>query len=294
VLFPVQYEDIIIAALKEDLGRAGDLTSQLTILPQDQGTAAVVARQTGQLAGLEVAARTFELLDSQLRVERLAQDGQPIEKGQSVLRVAGPARSLLAAERTALNFLGRMCGIATATSAGVAQLAGTRARLVATRKTTPGLRCLEKWAVVCGGGLSHRFGLDDGVLIKDNHVALAGGVVEVLRRVEAGGHHLVKVELEVDTLEQLQQVLQLPNPRLDVILLDNFRPEQLRQAVAQVNGRYLLEASGGLTLDNLKEVAQTGVDLISLGSLTHSVRNFDLGLDMLLQAASPKADLALT
>lgn len=283
MLFPIQYQEIIENALREDLGRAGDLTSTLTVPAEATCSAHLVARQAGCVSGLEVAARTFQILDPTISVVRHLQDGARVEAGTVLLTVSGLARTVLAGERTALNFLGRLSGISTATASGVAQLKDSKARLVATRKTTPGLRLLEKWAVVAAGGESHRFGLDDGILIKDNHVALAGGVVEALRRVQQGAPHLIKVELEVDTLQQLEEILEVlerHSLRLDAMLLDNFSCSELRQAVSRVAGRFVLEASGGLTLDRLSEVAATGVDLISLGSLTHSVRNFDVALDV--------------
>lgn len=283
MLFPLQYEEILTNALREDLGRAGDLTSNLTVPVEARCQAHLVARQAGTVAGVEVAAHVFRLLDPGIEVERLVNEGARVEAGTVLIKVSGSARTILAGERTALNFLGRMSGISQATAQGVAQLKGTRSRLVATRKTTPGLRMLEKWAVLSGGGESHRFGLDDGILIKDNHVALAGGVVEALKRVQQGAPHLIKIELEVDTLQQLDEILAVLDQhslRLDAMLLDNFTPTQLREAVARVGGRFVLEASGGLTLDRLAEVGQTGVDLISLGSLTHSVKNFDVALDV--------------
>ena len=283
MLFPLQYDEIITTALREDLGRAGDITSNLTVPPEAQGEALIVARQAGCICGLEVARRVFFQLDPSLGVELLARDGQRVTAGTPLLRLQGSARSLLAGERTALNFLGRLSGISQATALGVDRLRGSQARLVATRKTTPGLRMLEKYAVVTGGGESHRFGLDDGVLIKDNHVALAGGVVEALRRVQEGAHHLLKVELEVDNLQQFREVLALVQQhrlRLDALMLDNFSCADMKQAVGESGGRVLLEASGGITLDRLAEVAATGVNLISLGSLTHSVTNFDVALDV--------------
>jgi len=286
MLFPLQYDEIIINALREDLGRAGDITSNLTVPAEARGEALIVARQAGCICGLEVARRVFFHLDSALAVEALASDGQRVGAGTPLLRLQGSARSVLAGERTALNFLGRLSGISQATALGVDRLRGSQARLVATRKTTPGLRMLEKYAVVTGGGESHRFGLDDGVLIKDNHVALAGGVVEALRRVQEGAHHLLKVELEVDTLQQFREVLALVQQhqlRLDALMLDNFSCADMKQAVGEAAGRVLLEASGGITLDRLAEVAATGVDLISLGSLTHSVTNFDVALDVVEQ-----------
>jgi len=297
MLFPLQYQEILVQALREDLGRAGDLTSNLTVAPEAVCQAHLVARQAGTVAGVEVAAQVFRLLDPGLRVAGKVADGTRVEAGTVLIEVQGSARAVLAGERTALNFLGRLSGIAQATATGVVQLRGTRSKLVATRKTTPGLRMLEKWAVVSGGGESHRFGLDDGILIKDNHVALAGGVVEALRRVQQGAPHLIKIELEVDTLQQMEEILAVLDEhslRLDAMLLDNFTPAQLRTAVDRVHGRFLLEASGGLTLDNLAEVAQTGVDLISLGSLTHSVRNFDVALDVVkVDVARVQAEAAL-
>lgn len=286
MLFPLQYDEIIINALREDLGRAGDITSNLTVPAEARGEALIVARQAGCICGLEVARRVFFHLDPALAVEALARDGQRVGAGTPLLRLQGSARSVLAGERTALNFLGRLSGISQATALGVDRLRGSQAHLVATRKTTPGLRMLEKYAVVTGGGESHRFGLDDGVLIEDNHVALAGGVVEALRRVQEGAHHLLKVELEVDTLQQFREVLALVQQhqlRLDALMLDNFSCADMKQAVGEAAGRVLLEASGGITLDRLAEVAATGVDLISLGSLTHSVTNFDVALDVVEQ-----------
>ncbi|MBS2038143.1 carboxylating nicotinate-nucleotide diphosphorylase [bacterium] len=283
MLFALQYDEILVNALREDLGRAGDLTSNLTVPAQARCQANLVARQPGVVAGVEVAARVFKLLDPDIVVERKVSEGARVEAGTVLVHVSGSARTILAGERTALNFLGRMSGISQATATGVAQLNGTRSKLVATRKTTPGLRMLEKWAVLSGGGESHRFGLDDGILIKDNHVALAGGVVQALKSVQQGAPHLIKVELEVDTLQQMEEIVRVVDReklRLDAMLLDNFTPAQLRQAVEQVNGRFILEASGGITIDRLSEVAASGVDLISLGALTHSVRNFDVALDV--------------
>jgi len=294
MLFALQYDEILVNALREDLGRAGDLTSNLTVPASARGQANLVARQAGTVAGVEVAARVFQLLDPSIQVERKVEEGARVEAGTVLVHVSGSARTILAGERTALNFLGRMSGISNSTATGVAQLNGTRAKLVATRKTTPGLRMLEKWAVISGGGESHRFGLDDGILIKDNHVALAGGVVQALKSAQQGAPHLIKIELEVDTLQQMEEILQVleadKSLRLDAMLLDNFTPAQLRQAVERVQGRFILEASGGLTLDRLSEVAASGVDLISLGALTHSVKNFDVALDV-IESRKPVASL---
>ncbi len=294
MLFALQYEEILVNALREDLGRAGDLTSNLTVPATARCQANLVARQPGVVAGVEVAARVFQLLDPSIQVERKVEEGARVEAGTVLVQVSGSARTILAGERTALNFLGRMSGISNSTATGVAQLNGTRAKLVATRKTTPGLRMLEKWAVLSGGGESHRFGLDDGILIKDNHVALAGGVVQALKSVQQGAPHLIKIELEVDNLQQMEEILKVleadQSLRLDAMLLDNFTPAQLRQAVERVQGRFILEASGGLTLDRLSEVAASGVDLISLGALTHSVKNFDVALDV-VESRKPVASL---
>ena len=294
MLFALQYDEILVNALREDLGRAGDLTSNLTVPASARGQANLVARQAGTVAGVEVAARVFQLLDPSIQVERKVEEGAKVEAGTVLVHVSGSARTILAGERTALNFLGRMSGISQATATGVAQLNGTRSKLVATRKTTPGLRMLEKWAVISGGGESHRFGLDDGILIKDNHVALAGGVVAALKSAQQGAPHLIKIELEVDNLQQMEEILKVleadKSLRLDAMLLDNFTPAQLRQAVERVQGRFILEASGGLTLDRLSEVAASGVDLISLGALTHSVKNFDVALDV-VESRKPVAAL---
>lgn len=276
-MYRVQDEPLVRQALLEDLGGAGDVTTDSIVGEEHSGEGLIVARETGCLAGVEVAALVFELLDPRLTVALEACDGQRLEKGQTILRLSGPARPILTGERTALNLLGRMGGVASATRQAAERVAGTRARVVCTRKTTPGLRLLEKYAVRCGGGASHRFGLDDGILIKDNHVALAGGVREAVNRVRSQTGHMLKVELEVDTLEQLRQALDLP---VDAVLLDNMAPAVLREAVALVDGRLTTEASGGITLENLREVAETGVDLISMGSLTHSVKVLDLSMEM--------------
>lgn len=283
MLYPVQYLDLVEGALREDLGRGGDLTSTLTVPAEARCRAHIVARQAGCVAGLQVALHVFRCLDPALEVEAVRDEGARVAVGDVLLRLHGSARSVLAGERVALNFLGRLSGIADVTARGVAELAGTRARLVATRKTTPGLRMLEKWAVLSGGGEPHRFGLDDGILIKDNHVLLAGGPAEALRRVQRGAPHLLKIELEVDTLDQLAAALRTAQEeklRLDAVLLDNFSLDDLRTAVSMVEGRAVLEASGGLTLGRLAAVAATGVDLLSLGALTHSAPNFDVALDV--------------
>jgi len=270
-------EPIVRAALLEDLGRAGDITTE-AVVPADATVAAVIAaRHPGVLAGLDVALLAFELLDPALRIERLCEDGARISRGESVARISGRALGVLSAERTALNLLCRMSGIATATRALADAIAGYKAKIVCTRKTTPGLRALEKSAVRLGGGANHRFGLDDAMLIKDNHVALAGGVRAALERARRHAGHLVKIELEVDTLDQLAEALEVG---VDAVLLDNMTPETLRQAVAMVEGRAVTEASGRITLETAAAVAATGVDLISCGWITHSAPILDLGLDI--------------
>ena len=270
-------EPIVRAALLEDLGRAGDITTD-AIVPEDaQIEAAIVARQPGVVAGLDAALLAFELIDPGLHIERRRADGARLSRGDIVARICGSARPVLAAERTALNFLCRMSGVATATRALADALAGTHARIVCTRKTTPLLRTLEKEAVRLGGGANHRFGLDDAMLIKDNHIALAGGVRSALERARDHAGHLVKIELEVDTLDQLAEALEVG---VDAVLLDNMAPETLRRAVAMVGGRAVTEASGRISPETAAAVAATGVDLISSGWITHSAPILDLGLDI--------------
>jgi nicotinate-nucleotide pyrophosphorylase (carboxylating) len=270
-------EPIVRAALLEDLGRAGDITTE-AIVPDDASVeAAIVARQPGVIAGLDAALLAFELVDPALRVERICVDGTRIARGQVVGRIGGRARGVLAAERTALNLLSRMSGVATATRALADAIAGTKAKIVCTRKTTPGLRMLEKQAVRLGGGANHRFGLDDAMLIKDNHIALAGGVRPALERAKRHAGHLVKIEVEVDTLDQLTEALEVG---VDAVLLDNMTPEKIRRAVTMVGGRAITEASGRISLETAPIVAATGVDLISSGWITHSAPILDLGLDI--------------
>lgn len=276
-LNPILYEPLVRAALVEDLGRAGDLTTDAVVPPDAACAARVVARREGRVAGAEVAASAFRQLDPAMEVAIVCPDGQDVAAGGTILRLRGAARAVLTAERTALNLLGRLSGVATATRAWVRAVEGSRARVVCTRKTTPGLRVLEKYAVRCGGGFNHRFGLDDAVLVKDNHLAVAGGVRPAVARVRAAVGHMVKVEVEVDTLEQLEEVLELG---VDAVLLDNMDLPTLRRAVARVAGRLLCEASGGLTLERAAEVAATGVDLISVGALTHSAPALDVSLEV--------------
>ena len=274
-------EPVVRAALIEDLGRAGDLTSD-AIVPDDATVeAAIVARRPGVLAGLDAALLAFELLDPGLHIERLHGDGARIAEREAAARVGGRARAILSAERVALNLLCRLSGVATATRTLVDAVAGHPARIVCTRKTTPGLRALEKYAVRAGGGANHRFGLDDAILIKDNHVALAGGVRAAVERARRHAGHLVKIELEVDTLAQLEEALALgPAGSVDAVLLDNMDPATLRRAVDLVAGRAITEASGRITPETAPAVAAAGVDLISAGWITHSAPILDLGLDI--------------
>jgi nicotinate-nucleotide pyrophosphorylase (carboxylating) len=273
---PIMIEPLVRSALLEDLGRAGDLTTD-AIVPADRvATTALVARQSGIVAGLDLAALAFRLIEPRIEVIVHCPDGSEVAPGKPIATLHGPARGILTAERTALNFLCHLSGIATVTHAMVTAIKGHKARIVCTRKTTPGLRTIEKYAVRAGGGANYRFGLDDAVLIKDNHIAVAGGIVAAVKRARAGVGHLVKIEVEVDTLDQLDEAMRL---NVDAVLLDNMTLEQLRQAVTKVNGRATTSASGRITLATAPEVAATGVDLISIGSLTHSAPALDIGLD---------------
>jgi len=270
-------EPVVRAALLEDLGRAGDITTDAVVPAEAKVEAVIAARQPGVLAGLDAALLAFELIDPALRIERLRADGDRISRGETVAQISGRARGVLGAERTALNLLSRISGVATATRALADAIAGYKAKIVCTRKTTPGLRTLEKEAVRLGGGANHRFGLDDAMLIKDNHIALAGGVRAALERAQRHAGHLVKIELEVDTLDQLAEGLEVG---VDAVLLDNMTPETLRRAVAMVDGRAVTEASGRISPETAAAVAATGVDLISSGWITHSAPILDLGLDI--------------
>ncbi len=273
-------EPLVRAALAEDFGRGGDVTSAALIPPETRLTAVFAARAEGRMAGLACARLAIAALDPDAHFAAAVSDGDDFEAGATLARVEANARALLSAERVALNFLGRLCGVATLTRAYVRETEGTRARIVCTRKTTPGLRVLEKYAVRCGGGLNHRFGLDDAILIKDNHIAALAGhndpVAEAVRRAKAAAGHLMQVEIEVDRLDQLDQAL---GAGPDVILLDNFSLEDLREAVRRTAGRVRLEASGGVTLQTVRTIAETGVDAISVGALTHSAPVLDIGLD---------------
>lgn len=279
---PVLYDHLILTALREDLGVAGDLTTEATVSAGARGEASIGARATGVVAGIEVAARAFTLFDPEVIVDVLIGDGARVAPGDVIARVVGPARAILTAERTALNLLGRLCGIATLTASVVEAVAGTGASVVCTRKTTPGLRVLEKYAVRAGGGANHRFGLDDAVLVKDNHIAFAGGLLPALAGVRERIGHLTMVEVEVESLVQLEELLTLRalGYPVNAVLLDNFDPDQLRAAVEAVAGAILTEASGGIGPGTARAVAETGVDLLSLGWLTHSATVLDVGLDV--------------
>ncbi len=277
---PLLIEDAVRAALNEDLGRAGDITSLATIPASAMATAVIASRQVGVIAGIAFAQAAFRMMDANLKFEILVDDGGHISAGTEVARVSGPARALLSAERVALNYLGRLSGIASLTAKFAAEISHTKAKITDTRKTTPGLRAFEKYAVRCGGGMNHRFGLDDAVLIKDNHIAVAGGVAAALRAAKASVGHLVKIEIEVDNLQQLVEVIA---EGADVVLLDNMSLDQLREAVHMVGGKMKCEASGNVNLSTVKAIAETGVDIISSGALTHSAPVLDLGLDIKIE-----------
>ena len=269
-------DPVVRAALAEDLGRAGDITALACIDADARLEATFGARKGGTIAGLACARLAILAMDPDAKFKTRVEDGEAVKAGAVLARVSANARALLSAERTALNLLGRLSGVATLTRTYVDAVAGTKARITDTRKTTPGLRALEKYAVRCGGALNHRFGLDDAILIKDNHVAACGGVGEAIRRARAFAGHLVKVECEVDGLNQLAEAL---DAGPDVIMLDNFSLKNLRIAVGMTAGRVVLEASGGVTLDTVREIAETGVDVVSVGALTHSASVLDIGLD---------------
>jgi len=271
-------EDMVRAALKEDLGHGHDITSQ-SVIPGDANARAVFnAREEGVLAGLIPALSTFSHIDPDFTFEVFAQDGDILEAGQEIASVEGPAAALLMAERVALNFMIHMSGIATLTRRYVLAVQGTKAKITDTRKTLPHLRTIQKYAVRAGGGYNHRFGLDDMILIKDNHITIAGGIDQVLNRAQDNIGHAVKIEIEVDTLEQLEQVLN--HGGADIVMLDNFELSDLEKAVKRVNGALVTEASGGVNLHTVSDIAQTGVDYISVGGLTHSAPALDIGLDI--------------
>ena len=267
-------------ALAEDFGNSGDITARLLVPESAAGSLVMRARETGVIAGMQAAQMTYDLVDPTVKFETLSPTGSSVEAGDIIARVSGPSRSLLSAERVALNFLGRMSGVATLTSKYVELISGTSARIAAARKTTPGLRALEKQAVLAGGGFTHRESLSAAIMIKDNHIALSGGVDAALKTIKRNADHMTKVSVEVDTIEQLKKVL-VWGP--DVVLLDNMGPDKLEDAVKiarDFEGRTpTLEASGGVNLRTVKELAETGVDVISIGALTHSAPNFDIGMD---------------
>jgi nicotinate-nucleotide pyrophosphorylase (carboxylating) len=271
------YEKTVRRALIEDLGRAGDLTTDAVVAAEEEAVASIVARAEGRIAGMDVALCAFGCLDARVRAEVMVPDGNDAAAGEQLAVIRGRARAILSGERTALNFLGRLCGIATATRGIVAVVSPYKAKVVCTRKTTPGLRVLEKYAVRAGGGSNHRFGLDDAVLIKDNHRLIAGGITEAVRRVRRHVGHMVKIEVEVDTLVELEEALGLS---VDAVLLDNMPIETLAQAVRMAKGKALTEASGGITPANAAAIAATGVDLLSLGWITHSAPALDVALDL--------------
>lgn len=270
-------EPTVRRALEEDLGRAGDITTDYVVPAETTARARIAARRPGIVAGLDAARTAFRLIDSTLLIAVENGDGAQLQAGDTICHIEGRARSILTAERVALNFLGHMSGIATATRAMADLIAHTKARVTCTRKTTPGLRAFEKHAVRAGGGANHRFGLDDGILIKDNHIAVAGGVAAAIMAARAQAGHMLRIEVEVDTLEQLAEALEAG---AEAVLLDNMPPPVLREAVAMNAGQAVLEASGGITANTIAAIAETGVDLVSVGWLTHSAPSLDLGLDI--------------
>lgn len=277
-LSPLVIEEAVRRALDEDLGRAGDITSAATIPEGTRGRANLVARKAGVLAGLACAAQSFHAIDPNVSFRTKTRDGAKLAANETIAEIEGPAVAVLSGERVALNFVGHLSGIATLTAAYAAKVAHTGAKILDTRKTLPGLRALEKYAVRCGGGVNHRFGLDDAVLIKDNHVAVAGGVAAALKRARAAVGHLVKVEIEVDSLDQLAEVLKAGGA--DAVLLDNMDLTTLKRAVEMARGKLVTEASGSVTLETMAKIAETGVDVISVGALTHSAPALDVALDI--------------
>ncbi len=275
-LSPLLYEPLVRAALLEDLGRAGDMTTDAIVPAEQRASLKLRARQHGVIAGLDVVRSVFQTVSPDVRIEVARPDGSVVAPGDVIAAISGPARALLTGERVALNFLCHLSGVATATASLVAAVKGTRAQIVCTRKTTPGLRALEKYAVRAGGGGNHRFGLDDAVLIKDNHIAIAGGIKAAISRAKAHAGHLVKIEVEVDTLAQLEEVLALG---VDAVLLDNMTIADLERAVIMARGKAITEASGRVTAETAPAIAATGVDLISVGWITHSSAALDIGLD---------------
>ncbi|MCC2098126.1 MAG: carboxylating nicotinate-nucleotide diphosphorylase [Hyphomicrobiales bacterium] len=277
-LYPLIIEQAVRAALAEDIGRAGDITSIATIPADMQARCVMAPRKSGVICGLSVAEAAFRLIDPTVSFEALAEDGEEFPVPRTpVARISGNARAILTAERTALNFISHMSGIATQTAKFVDLVKHTNAQICCTRKTTPNLRAFEKYAIRCGGGLNHRFGLDDAFLIKDNHIAVCGGIRQALQACKAHAGHLVKIEIEVDGLDQLREVIE---EGADVVLFDNMTPEQMAEGVRMIGGRMRTEASGGINIESVKAVAESGVDMISSGALTHSSAILDIGLDI--------------
>ena len=274
-------EPLVRMALAEDLGRAGDITSDSTVPESTRAVVVIAAREEGRIAGMDIAEAAFRMVDPTLVITRLIREGADVKKGDEVMKVEGRARSILTAERVALNFMGHMSGVATLTLKMVRAVGNHKAKIAATRKTLPGLRAVQKYAAMIGGGIPHRYGLDDAVLIKDNHIAMAGGVRAAIRGAKTHIGHTVKIEVEVDTLEQLAEVLE---EGVDIVMLDNLTPDQMKTAVDMVAGRAVVEASGGVTLARIPDIAAAGVDLISSGAITHSAPNFDVGLDYKMAA----------
>ena len=277
-LSPLMIEKAVRAALEEDMGHGHDITTDSLIPSGATGRAVLRTREDGVLAGLPVGLSAFTLLNPACEITSLKQDGNFLGAGENIAAIEGPARSILTAERVALNFISHLSGIATKTCRYVQAIEGTDAAISCTRKTLPGLRAFQKYAVRCGGGVNHRVGLDDAILIKDNHIALAGGISAALDRAFEHAGHTVKIEIEVDTLPQLEEVL--AHGGADIVMLDNFTLEDMAEAVDIAEGALTLEASGGVTLDTVRGMAETGVDLISVGALTHSVKALDIGLDI--------------
>ena len=275
-LHPLQYEELIKNEIRADIGFAGDLTTSFFVPADRNISSSITPRQEGVLAGIDIALFAFMVVSSEIVFEKHLEDGSPVKAGDRVATVSGPARAILTADRTALNVLTHLCGIATMTNRMVKAVEGTRARITDTRKTLPGLRALQKYAVRCGGGVNHRFGLDGAVMIKDNHLAGFASWEEGVLALKKKLGHTVKVEVEVDTLEQLKRLIGLP---VDIVLLDNMTPDQLREAVQLVDRRMITEASGNVSLETVRGIAEAGVDIISSGALTHSVQALDLGLD---------------
>ncbi|HVF85558.1 MAG TPA: carboxylating nicotinate-nucleotide diphosphorylase [Abditibacteriaceae bacterium] len=290
VLTPFQIRPLVEAVLREDI-RSGDITTNALIPADARATAQMRMRENGVLSGIELARQAFLLLDADARFSQQRADGEHVAAGETVLQIEGTARAVLTAERVALNFVQRMSGIATLTHQFVRETEGTKAVIADTRKTTPGLRVLEKSAVRCGGGSNHRFALDDLVLIKDNHIALCGGIALAIERARKSIGHAVKIEVECDTLEQVRDAA---DARADILLLDNMNAEQLREAVQIVAGRALCEASGGVNLQTVRGIAQSGVDIISVGALTHGARSLDIGLDIEMKEIAQELNQART